>query len=325
MKRIIGKKSSMVPSVSFTLAEKKDAQDETLKYLEKIFSASSNIDAMKIFDAAKNGIESSTQTIKALGLTQKRYYTNLKRLIDAGLIEKVDGKYTHTTLGKIAYQLTEVFKKVLDQRDKLDLIDRVLKTKSLTMEETEEIMRAILKDMNVVPGGRITDMLSFVRMADTWEKVVDDVIEHINKAKKEIFFASRYYDVRTSEAILKAVQRGVDVYVLIDKEIDVPKAIRILLSFLLTGPKALNTLFNLLKSSKLKTKRYPDIPYSFIIIDGEYSMVEVVTPVKKTFSIAFLFYGKTVAKRLLDSFKRLWEMSSEVDLPGKITDVEESH
>jgi len=75
----------MTPSAPFIQADKEAIPDEALQHLEKIFSAGSSIDALKIFYAAKDGIESSTQTIKKLGLTQKRYYTNLKRLIDVGL------------------------------------------------------------------------------------------------------------------------------------------------------------------------------------------------------------------------------------------------
>ena len=317
MKRIIGKKTNMTPSPPL-IQDKGVLQDETLKHLEKIFSAASSIDALKIFFAAKDGIESSTQIMRRLGLTQKRYYTNLKRLIDVGLVEKIEGKYTHTTLGKIACQLTEAFQGALNQKEKLELIDKLLRTDSLTVEETEEIMRAILKDTDIVPSGRITDILGFVRMADTWEKLVNDVVGQINKAKKEIFFASKYHEVHTSNALLKAVQRGVEVYLLLDKEIDVPKAIRIVASLLLTNPKALKDFFNLLRSPKLKMKKNEDIPYSFMVVDGEYSMVEILTPVEKTFCMAFLFHGERVSKRLLESFKKLWEMGSEVNLPGKM-------
>ena len=78
----------MSPQISLVQVEE-ETSDLTLTYLEGMFSALSSVDALNIFYAAEDGIESSTQTIKELNLTQKRYYTNLKRLIDAGLVERV--------------------------------------------------------------------------------------------------------------------------------------------------------------------------------------------------------------------------------------------
>jgi len=319
---MIGRKSSMAPSAPLIRVEKEDAQAEIFKQLERIFSAGSSIDALKIFCATKDGIESSTQAIKKLGLTQKRYYTNLKRLIDVGLVEKVDGKYVHTTLGKIVYKLMEALKGALDQKDKLELVDRLLKAKSLSAEETEEIMRAILKDANIIPGERITDILGPVRMADTWEKVVQDVVEYIDKAEEEIFFASRYYDMQVMEAVLRASQRQVKMYFLADKEMKIPRIARIFLSSLLTNRDALSAFFNLLKSPRFKIK-YASLPYSFIVVDREYSMVEVATPLKKTFSLAFLFHSKKLSERLLESFMLLWEKGSEVNILNRISNQQE--
>jgi len=314
MKRVIGKKTPMSPSVHFIQVEKEKTQDDLFKHLERIFSAASSIDALKIFYTAKDGIESSTQTIKKLNLTQKRYYTNLKRLIDAGLVEKVDGKYVHTTFGKISYKLLEAFKNAVDKKDKLDLIDRLLKTKNLSVEETEEIMKALLKDVSLIPGGQIIDILGPVRIVETWEKVVQEVIEYINKAEEEILFASRYYDTRIMEACLIAAQRHVETYYLVDKELKVSSVAQIFLRSLFTNhDDVLNDFFNFLKSSLFKIK-YASLPYSFLVIDKEYSMVEVSKPLGKTFSLAFTFHNKRLSERLSESFKELWERGVEINL-----------
>lgn len=304
----------MSPLARFIHVEKKGARDDALKQLERVFSTASNIDALKIFYTAKDGIESSTQAIKKLDLTQKRYYTNLKRLIDTGLVEKVDGKYVHTTFGKISYKLIEALKSALDQKDKLDLIDRLLKTKNLSTEETEEIMRALLRDVNLIPGGQITDILGPVRIVETWEKVVQEVIERINKAEEEILFASRYYDTRIMEACLIAAQRQVEIYYLVDKELKVSSVAQIFLSSLFTNQDdILNDFFNFLKSSLFKMK-YASLPYSFLVIDKEYSMVEVSRPLGKTFSLAFIFHNKRLSERLLESFRELWERGVEINI-----------
>jgi len=317
MKRLIGRKTSMAPSTPITKVEKEGSQDEILKHLERIFSAGSSLDALKIFYAAEKGIESSTQAIKELNLTQKRYYTNLKRLIDVGLVEKIDGKYAHTTLGKIVYKLMEALKGALDQKDKLELVDRLLKAKSLSVEETEEIMRAILKDANIIPGERITDILGPVRMADTWEKVVQDTIEYIRKAEDTIYFASSYFDVRVSEAIAKACERGVKTYLLTSRKEDIKKRLREALSSLLINPHAFKTFLSLLNTSNLKVRYVPEIPYSFFIIDEEVAMVEVKLPYSQSFALSLFFYNRRLCKKFMEAFSPLWERG--INMKGLIS------
>jgi len=316
MKRVIGRKTSMSPSARFIHVRKKEEQDSLFKHLERVFSAASSIDALKIFYTANEGIESSTRTIEKLGLTQKRYYTNLKRLIDTGLVEKVDGKYVHTTFGKITYKLIEALKGALDQKDKLDLIDRILKTKNLSMEETEEIMRALLKDVNLIPDGRITDILGPIRIVESWEKVVQEIIKYIDKAEEEVLFACRYYDMHILEACLTAAQRQVKVHYLVDKELKVSRMTQMFLSFLFTNHYEQNDFSDLLKFPfKIK---YVNLPYSFLVIDGEYSMVEVSTPLSRNFSFAFLFHNKKISERLSLCFSELWERGSNINVLNRI-------
>jgi len=306
MKRIIGRKTPMSPSAIIVKAESKEDHDSLLEELVKIFSAASSIDALKIFSAAKDGIESSMQTIKELGLTQKRYYTNLKRLIDAGLIEKRDGKYTYTTLGKIAYQFAETFKGVVEQKDKLDLIDRLLKVKSLSIEEAEEIMRIILKDANIVPAERLPDFLGPVRMADTWDKVVKDVGEYIDKATESIYFATQYVDLRTIDALMRAGERGVKLNFISRDEGQIYSGLKLFSRIALAHPKYFHSLFKLVRSPNFRI-RYVDVPYTFIVIDRRIVMVEVVKPYSNKFFAGFFFHNSRLAKKLIESFEELYE------------------
>ncbi|MCW4020397.1 MAG: ArsR family transcriptional regulator [Candidatus Bathyarchaeota archaeon] len=286
-------------------------QANNFKEMEEVFSAAANKAALKIFYAARDGIKSSTQTIKELDLTQKKYYTHLKKLIDAGLIEKTEGAYRHTSLGKICFKLTEVFKNALSHRDRLDLVDRLRKAESLTLEETEEIMRAILKDTNIVPGERITDLLGPVRMADTWEKVVEDVTEYVESAKESIYFASQYTDMRAIEALFRAAQRGVKLNLLTGQEDQVSNALNILLRSIFMHPKHLKFLFQLLSSPELRI-RSANLPYTFVVVDRKIAVVEVVKPFTKAFSLAFIFHNERLVNRLIESFEVLYEKGTDV-------------
>jgi len=314
MKRVIGKIPSLMPPIELVQVKKEDPQSKAFADLEELFSAAASIDAIKIFYAAKDGIKSSTQAIRELDLTQKKYYTNLKRLIDTGLVERVNGAYKHTTLGKIGYKLTEELMIAINQKDRLDLVDKLSKAKNITFEETEEIRRAILKDTNLISGQRITDLLGPVRMTDTWDKVINDVLDLINNAEKEIYFATQYFDMKVVESLLKAAQKNIKMKFLVGEEKNITDAVHLLLRSMLTDPKSLMSLFGSVKSPDL---RYTELPYTFIVVDGKYSMVEVPKPYTKSFSLAFFFHNEKLSERLKESFKALWENASEILIQEK--------
>jgi len=308
MKRVIGKMPSMMPPIEINQVKKENSLVKGFVELEALFSAAASIDAIKIFYAAKDGIKSSTQTIIELDLTQKKYYTNLKKLIDTGLVERVNGAYKHTTLGKIGFKLTEELMIAINQKDRLDLVDKLSKAKNLTFEETEEIMRAILKETNLISGESITNLLRPVRMTDTWDIFLNDVLDLINNAEKEIYFTTQYLDIKIIESLIKANQRNVILKLLISKEKNITDAVHLLLRSMLTNSKSLMSLFGSIKSPDF---RYTEIPYTFIVVDGKYSIVEVPKPKDKSFSLAFFFHNEKLSERLRESFKALWENDSK--------------
>ena len=306
MKQVIGRKSSMSPPAYLMQIHGEEFQEHIFRSVEEILSAVSGMDALKIFYVAKDGIESSTEIIRKLELTQKRYYTNLKRLIDAGLIEKEDGRYTHTTLGKIFYSLIEVLRNAVEHEDKLSLIDRILKVKNLSAEEAEEIIRVILKDVELMPSGYLTNIFGSTKVIDKWEKTIQEAIWQINKSKKEILFACKHYDIRLMEACLAAAQRRVKVYYLLDKELKISRLSQSFLNFLFTGNGMPKDLSNILRSSLFEIK-YANLPHSFLIIDEEYSLIEVLTPINGKYSFVLVFHNKKLSKNLSGTFNELWK------------------
>jgi len=310
MKRVIGKGPSAMAPVSLVKNEEEDSQSTMFAEMEKIFSVGSHSDALKIFYATKEGIDSSTKAIKELNLTPKRYYTHLKALIDAGLIGREENIYKHTTLGRVCFKLMEALRSTISQRDRLDLVDRVKKAKDLSLEETEEIMRAILKDANIAPGERIADFLGPVRMADTWEKVVSDVIEYLEGASESVYFATQHFDMKVAEAVLGANERGLKMYFLTNKIEQASNKLKFAVQSLFASPRTLRSLFKVLDSPEFHV-RFVNVPYSFIVIDEKIAMVEVTEPLTNAFSLAFFFFNERLCRKLVDSFFRLWEKSTE--------------
>ena len=292
----------------------------TLPEMEKILSSLANEDALKIFHAAKDDITSSTKTIKELELTQKRYYTRLNQLMEAGLIERDGNVYQQTMLGKLCYKLGEAFENILNQRDRLDLAHRLQKSPSITLEETEKIMQAILKQANIGLGERMEDFLAPVRIADSWEKVVHDIVEYIEKAEECIYFVTKYFDIRVVEAVLRAIQRGVELRAIGDES---QKSFSWLLGqvqmvrAMLSQPKMIKFFLKFISSSKFQV-RFIALPYTFIVVDRKYAMVEVTKPFTDTFSIAFFFHNGKLCGRLIENFEVLWKRASPMKKPISI-------
>jgi len=298
-------KAGRTPTVLSEIQKKEDSLFKSFAEMEKVISALANQDAIKIFYAAGEGIKSSTEAIKTLGLTQKRYYTHLRNLTEAGLIQKSEEAYQHSTLGKICYKLGGAFKNALSQRDRLDLVDRLGKAKNISLEETEEIMRAILKQANISPGVIIP-----VKMYDTFEQVVKEINDHLENAENTGYFATKYFDSRTIEACMRASQRGVQFKVLLDKSLSI--GMREKMKFLSTLFSDLRMLKHIFDFDRMfnESARYVDLPYTFIVIDAKHGMIEITNPLTNKFYVAFFFQDEKVCERLLENFRMLWERGS---------------
>lgn len=80
----------------------------------------------------------------------------------------------------------------------------------------------------------------------------------------------------------------------------------------LSNPRILKTLFDFLRSNNVQI-RYIEVPYSLIVVDRKYAMVEVATPYTKTFSLAFFFTNSKVSEKLVTEFDLLWEKGSDLE------------
>jgi len=275
----------------------------------KILSTLSNLDSSKIFDEANKGIESSTRTIKRLGLTQKRYYTRLSELIEAGLVQKNGEGYSLTLLGKLTHKMGETFFETLGKYDRIDLLDRLKRSKTLTSDEVEEISKMLARD--VVDTFNLADMLSYVRVVDTWDKLVENTIEYLEKAEESIYIASRHSEKRIIETVItKTLEEDIETYFLYDKQYNsesVTKSIRRITS-MITSPGMPKNVFTFLNSDYIRNNlRFTQLPYTFLVVDGQYAMVEITKPSTTTFVVAFFFKDVNISKKLIETFNGLWK------------------
>lgn len=80
---------------------------ELVKNSTKLLSILSNKDNFTIFlFASGDGLKADSSILGKLGLTRIRHYTRLRQLMEAGLINKSVGSYSHTDTWK--YHLSEI-------------------------------------------------------------------------------------------------------------------------------------------------------------------------------------------------------------------------
>ncbi len=281
-----------------------DVSMEAFADIVNILNALGNEDALALFLFAKDGIASSKDAIRELGLTQKRFYSRLKDLLDNNLMEKVEGEYRHTALGGIVCSLGMTMEGVLLNKDKLVIMNQLNRAKNISDQERKEMMELFSIDQLV------GESVSKIKLVDSFEEAVHNVLSLVENAKKTIQFCSKYSDIRVSQACMNAMERGVDTYFVVGDQ-DQFEFVFKLIKPMITNPTYLKMILQFLKSPQMNIK-YIDIPYTFLIVDGTKCMIEIPQPLTNTFSLSIFFNDEIMSKRMMENFNILWENGTEV-------------
>ncbi len=276
-----------------------------------ILSSLASPDSLRIFSECAEGIKSSTKTIVKLDLTHKRYYTWLKRLIDTGLVEKRENAYVQTMLGKLCYRLTKALSSALNERDQLELADKLMRADTFSSREKEEILRKISKS-ELLGIASLRDFLHEVKMVDSYEDFAAETARLIENASRSVYVAAHRTDTRVLDAIVEAAERGVKFLFLGSKELQPPEdqqALRMILS-----PTLIKAMQKVMSSGEMSVKLTDRLSYSFYIVDEEYGLVELSHPVQKGFCVAFEFRNEVFCRDLIETFNTLYNEGNEYPL-----------
>jgi len=296
-------------------SNEKEIFEAKLGDIVKIFSAVSSEDAMKIFYAAKDGIKSSTKIIKELGLTQKRYYTRLKELMEAGLIYKEDESYKYTTLGKICYKLGQIFMETLSHDEQLTLIDGILKSRVTNMTEKDRIIKMIMDSnmtdfLTLFASEEITGIKKLLKTVETYDDLVKTVSNCFEKAQRKIRLAGRYTTPELAEKSVELADKGLTMEWIDGDQKNLSTKLQIL-KFIFTNPNMLKSFFDLMKNPNVDIRFCSEVPYSFMSIDDRYGAIEIIHPVTKKFLFAIFFEDYDLCKKINKVFDDLKEKSIE--------------
>jgi len=280
--------------------------------MTQVLSTLGNEDALQIFYATKRGIGSSTRIIRELDLSQKQYYTRLNQLLKAGLIEKTGGIYRHTMFGSACYRLGENFRKILGQRERFDLMDRLRNVKAFSPNEKKKVAQSLSIDETL----DISNLTNPVNIIDNYKNLIQKTGKLIEKAEHTVYFATQYFDMHVVEALINGMQRGIQFNFLYDFQNSIYGRLGLVMKFLFSAPKTLNFFYECLKSKNIQIQLI-ELPYSFLVIDDKYSLFEIKNS-EGDFFLAFTFENTGLCQKLIENFNKLWEKSSPIDLKDSL-------
>jgi predicted transcriptional regulator len=291
--------------------------DAAFGSMVKILDALGNEDAFSIFIYVENGMPSSKAAIQELGLSQKRFYSRLKELIDVGLIVKNEGEYQYTTLGRIFSKVGYSLIEVLENKEQFELLERLRDNASLTSAEVNKITSVVSKGSADVSGIFnmifLSDNKESVEAIPSYEILVEKLVEEVSRAEKTIFLASRYIDSKVVDAQLKASKRGVVAKVLMAKEHLEDKVNKLQL---LLSPGLMLSIMEFFNDPELdEFMRDGNIAFSFCIVDGERCFFELPSFGGNNFTIAFFVVDKTIGDKFTKMFSLLWETAEKKEVP----------
>lgn len=276
--------------------------------LAELFKILSKSESHRILLLAQSGIPNSTHAIEELHISQKVYYDRLKGLINVGLIKKIDDAYRQTPLGHIiCSRFLPAMGGAYEIKDKLGILEQLEGT------TYEHKLRKIFADE--------LEILDFsgsnrVRLLEDYEALAIEAIDLYDSAEESVLLASNYLDVRVMEATFRAVDRGVTNRIIMGKRSLSSKLQKLRMMLSVPFTKA---IFNF-ASNTVDLKefvRFVDLPYTFCVVDGCRSIMEISNTFNERFMVALSIDDKGVGEKLTDFYEMLWE-AGEFNLALKI-------
>ena len=280
---------------------------------EQIFSILSDKTSLNILKAAYSGLKASSTYYNHIGagkLSKKQFYVRLKRLREAGLIEKQANSFYRTTaLGSLVYNShIKTLEEALANYWQLKSIDILKSRKDFPAEQKELVTEEILKGSNLKNIANLTHLSGFTIVKD-FNHLIMEVIKLLDNAQNEIYFASRYHDPHVANKMFETFSKGVVLHILDGNpdQISVENRINAVLR---TPPnkETFEQINNVIRSSRFDLKRTPNsLPASFLVIDGKQVLYETISYSNpEQFVIALAHYDDTyLAQQFINYFKLL--------------------
>jgi predicted transcriptional regulator len=290
-----------------TNIRRKFLQQKTLPYVaEDIFATLADKLSVEILSAAYTGLKSSSRGLTSQ--SKKQYYVRLKRLADLGLIRKIGSLYTLTTFGSLVYgNHFKTMEKIIPRYWQIKSIDVLRNRNDFPIDNKEKVINEYLATTDFNGVINATQLTSY-NVVNRFEQLIPEVMKILDNATNEVYFATRYYDPHVSNIVFKKLAKGVTIHILDGNPEQISLENR-LAAIIRTPPnrEMAEMVKKILKSSRFDLKRLPELPLSFIVVDGiqvVYETVNFANP--DQFTVAVSKYDDAYfAQRFIEYFRLL--------------------
>ena len=255
---------------------------------EDVFAILGDSQSVEILDAASIGLQSSSNGIG--NQTKKQYYVRLKRLVDIGLIEKRQSIYKLTSFGSIVYENhLKTMNKIMPNYWQIKSFDILKSRNDFPFEQKEKIINEYVETTGL-KGVINTTQLSSFSVANRFDDLIVEVLKVLDNAEKEVYFATRYHDPHISTKVFEKIGKGVTIHILDGNPEQITVESR-LAAIIRTPPnrETAELVKKIVKSPRFDLKRLPDLPQSFMVVDGiqvVYDTVNFINPEQFTIAIS---------------------------------------
>jgi hypothetical protein len=308
-------------STATTTALTADAVDYSLK----LFSTISKTDNYKLFLAAKDGVRINIATLASMKLSRKRYYKALKQLRGAGLVEKFEGVYSHTSFGRIIYQRNIM--EVIEYRKYFEEMRVVDNIKGSNLKVAEDNLVSFFEKLIGVKNNiallsdtatsATIDTSKKVEIVRTYEEMVSLILKCVDLCKDEILIATRVSPEVIINRILQKCKLGVHVRVLADTDLvkEYFKAHKIDMVGLNDQHKnaveRIKVIGNPWYPEKNVNRKICKIPFGMIIIDGKEVGIELIDQTDpRKFNMGILLRNENASGVMKEYYEKLWNHAS---------------
>jgi hypothetical protein len=291
--------------MSIALQQQQQQQTE-LTNVEQVFSLLGDRHSLNILKMAAFGFRNSAEY--ETKISKKQFYVRLRRLRDAGLIEKRNSVYRTTTLGSLIYNgHIKTLEGILDNYWNLKAIDVLKSRQDFPVSEKEKVIEELIQNTNLKNVVNSTHLSGFSVIKD-YNRLVIEVTKLLASAQNEVYMATRYYDPHFSKLMFhKVANEGLTMHLLdgLPDQISLEKR----LNAILRVPPNRET-FELVKSI-IKSPRFDlrkaNVSASFMVVDGTavcYETTNFNNP--QQFTLAISHYDDAyLAQRFISYYRAL--------------------
>ena len=116
-------------------------------------SVISNEKSLSLFKAVSLSENYNSKMLKTkLNLTKRQYYSNMKKLVDVGLIRRCGGKYRITLFGKVVFNAYAKIETVAKDYWKLQALDSIVQSadnRDLSAQECQMIIDELIDNPEI--------------------------------------------------------------------------------------------------------------------------------------------------------------------------------